>query len=162
MTRVLAENLIGLAFLYCVSYIKPTPTHEKKICCGKKWPKCHFSSNFFFGWFGLGLGSSSVSVLYLYIFPTQQSLVNRKHPITGVRSNQDLIWCVKIAVYMGFNVYGGSWLLWLPVKNSVFAENVVGFRFLVVCSLYRNQSRTVHWKNCLPWGKDVAQMPLST
>ena len=30
------------------------------------------------------------------------------HTITGVRSNQDLIWCVKIEVYMGFNVYGGS------------------------------------------------------
>ena len=28
--------------------------------------------------------------------------------ITGVRSNQDLIWNVKIGLYMGFNVYGLS------------------------------------------------------
>ena len=28
--------------------------------------------------------------------------------ITGVRSNQDLIWYVKIGLYMDFNVYGGS------------------------------------------------------
>ena len=28
--------------------------------------------------------------------------------ITGGRSNQDLIWYVKIGLYMDFNVYGGS------------------------------------------------------
>ena len=27
---------------------------------------------------------------------------------TGVRSNQDLIWCVKIGVYMGFSLRRGS------------------------------------------------------
>ena len=40
--RVLAENLVGLGFLWSVSYIKPIPTHKKNICCGTKWPKCHF------------------------------------------------------------------------------------------------------------------------
>ena len=38
---------------------------------------------------------------------------------TGVRSKQDLVWCVKIGVCMGFNVYGGSWLLWLPVISII-------------------------------------------
>ena len=30
------EFLVGLGFLQSVSYIKPIPTHEKIICCGKK------------------------------------------------------------------------------------------------------------------------------
>ena len=30
VTRVLAENLVGLGFLQPVSYIKSIPTHEKK------------------------------------------------------------------------------------------------------------------------------------
>ena len=33
--------------------------------------------------------------------------------LVGVRSNQDLLWCVKIGVYMGFGIHRGSWLLWL-------------------------------------------------
>ena len=35
------------------------------------------------------------------------------HPnsITGAHSNQDLVWCVKIGVYMGFWVHRGSSLL---------------------------------------------------
>ena len=51
---------------------------------------------------------------------------------TGVRSNQDLIWCVKIGVYVGFNVYGGSWLLWLPV-NRVFSDLPNCVRFTKLC-----------------------------
>ena len=34
---------------------------------------------------------------------------------TAVQSNEDLLRCVKIGVYMGFWVYRGSSLLWLPV-----------------------------------------------
>ena len=41
---------------------------------------------------------------HVYVRTGNVSVIN----ITGVRSNQDLIWCVKIGVYMGFNVYGGS------------------------------------------------------
>ena len=35
---------------------------------------------------------------------------NIKNPLffTGVHINQDLIWCVKMGVYMGFWVHGGS------------------------------------------------------
>ena len=49
---------------------------------------------------------------------------------TGVRSNQDLIWCEKIEVYMGFNVYGGSWLLWLPVNIYYCRSMMLGPRVL--------------------------------
>ena len=42
-------------------------------------------------------------------------------PATGVHSNQDLIWWVKIGVHMGFWVHRGSWLLWPPVNSRVFA-----------------------------------------
>ena len=40
---------------------------------------------------------------------------NTWYTITGVHSNQDLIWCVNLEVYMGFCVYRRFWLLWLPV-----------------------------------------------
>ena len=42
---------------------------------------------------------------------------NIKNPLffTGVHINQDLIWCVKMGVYMGFWVHGGSWLICFPV-----------------------------------------------
>ena len=28
-------------FVVCFLY-KPIPTHEKNVCCEKKWPNCHF------------------------------------------------------------------------------------------------------------------------
>ena len=39
----------------------------------------------------------------------------RTDTITGVNINQDLTWCVKTGVYMGFSVHRGSWLLRPPV-----------------------------------------------
>ena len=80
--RVFAKNLIGLGFLWPVSYIKPIPTHEKIFAVGKKkkWPECLVLSYFFLGWVGLGLGSFVGFTIRFTCFPTQQSLVNRKHP----------------------------------------------------------------------------------
>ena len=49
-SSVFAENLVGLGFLYSVSYIKPIPTHEKIIVVGKSGPNATF--HLFF----LGLG----------------------------------------------------------------------------------------------------------
>ena len=49
--------------------------------------------------------------------------------ITGVRNNQNLIWCVKIGVYMGFIVHCGSWLLWPPVIGCL-PKFLVGLGFL--------------------------------
>ena len=37
-------------------------------------------------------------------------------PFTGEQSIQDLEWCVKMGVYIGFWVHRGFWLLWLPVN----------------------------------------------
>ena len=48
--RVFAENLVGLGFLYSVSYINPIPTHEKLFAVGKSGPTT--TSNIIF----LGLG----------------------------------------------------------------------------------------------------------
>ena len=51
----LRRILVGSGFLQSVSYIKPTATKPRKIiCCGKKWPKCHFQPDF--SWVGLALG----------------------------------------------------------------------------------------------------------
>ena len=63
-SSVFAENLVGLGFLYSVSYIKPIPTQEKIFAAGKSGPNATFnllrSILIGLGWVGLGLGSSSV------------------------------------------------------------------------------------------------------
>ena len=59
-SSVFAENLVGLGFLYSVSYIKPIPTQEK-IFAAEKVAQMSLSTEFLLGWVGLGLGSSSVS-----------------------------------------------------------------------------------------------------
>ena len=60
---VFAENLVGLGFLYSVSYVKSTPTHEKLFAHRevKSGPSATFLTSFFLGWVGLGLGGPSVS-----------------------------------------------------------------------------------------------------
>ena len=48
-SRVLAENLVGLGFLY--KYIKSIPTHEKISAVGKNGPNATFNLFFLgFGW----------------------------------------------------------------------------------------------------------------
>ena len=54
--RVFAEDLVGLAFLQSVSYIKPIPTHTRKYLL---WEKVAHMPRFFlpiFSWVGLALG----------------------------------------------------------------------------------------------------------
>ena len=75
-----AENSVGLGFLYSVSYIKPIPTHEKVLAVGKSGPVATFNLIF------LGLGWPWVGefvglIIIMMCFPTQQSLVYRKHRI---------------------------------------------------------------------------------
>ena len=60
VTRVLAENLVGLGFLQPVSYIKSIPTHEKTSAVGKSGPNATFKPNF--SWVGLALGGGVSSV----------------------------------------------------------------------------------------------------
>ena len=50
--------------------------------------------------------------------PTKLS-ANTVFFVTGVHSNQDLAWCVKIGVYMGFWVHRGSWLLCITVSAKI-------------------------------------------
>ena len=51
----LRRILVGLSFLWSVSYIKSIPTQEKVICCGEKSvPNAAFNV-IFLGWGGLGL-----------------------------------------------------------------------------------------------------------
>ena len=69
---MLAENLIGLGFLYSVSYIIPILTHEKLFAVRKKWPKCHFQPTF--SWVGLALGwgiRRFHSNVYMFPNPTE-------------------------------------------------------------------------------------------
>ena len=59
-----ADNFGWVRFLAVYFLYKTDPNARKKtkIAVGKKWgPKCHFLTDFFLGWVGLGLGSSSVS-----------------------------------------------------------------------------------------------------
>ena len=69
------DGFLVVCFLH-----KINPNPRKSICCGKKWPKCHFLTCFFLGWVGLELGSSSVSCWRLYVFQPNINFVNRKHP----------------------------------------------------------------------------------
>ena len=77
--RVFAENLVGLGFLESVSYIEPIPTHENLFAVGKSGPTATFNLIFLglrWPWVG-----EFVGFFIIYIgFPTQQNLVNRKHP----------------------------------------------------------------------------------
>ena len=79
--RVFAENLVGLGFLYSVSYINPIPTHEKLFAGGKSGPNA--TCNLIY----LGLGRPWVGefvgfIIIMFIcFPTQHNLVSRKYPI---------------------------------------------------------------------------------
>ena len=77
---VFADNLVGLGFLQSVSYIKPILSHEKSFAVGKSGRNATFNP-FFLGlgwpWVGEFVG---FIVIFKY-FPTQQNLVNRKHPL---------------------------------------------------------------------------------
>ena len=79
-TRVFAEYFGWVGFLQSVSYIKPILTHEKLFAVGKSRPNTTF--NLFF--LGLGwpwIGEFDGFIIIFVCFPTQQNLVNRKHPI---------------------------------------------------------------------------------
>ena len=68
--------------MYSVSYIKSIPTHEKLFAVGKSGPKCHFLAYFFLGlgWPRVGEFVGFTIICTRLCFPTQQILVNRKHP----------------------------------------------------------------------------------
>ena len=54
--RVFAENLTGFGVLRVCFLYKTNPNPRKKsFCCGKRRPKCHFSTELFSG-VGLALG----------------------------------------------------------------------------------------------------------
>ena len=80
--RVFAENLVGLGFLYSVSYIKSIPAHEKIFAVGKSCPISTLNLIF------LGLGCAWVGEfvgfrIIFTCFPHKQNLVNRKNPNTS-------------------------------------------------------------------------------
>ena len=63
----------------CLRY-KISPNPRKNVCCGKKWPNLPLFNLIFVGrvwpWVGELVGLIIISIC----FPTQQHLVNRKHP----------------------------------------------------------------------------------
>ena len=75
-----------------MSHIKSIPTHEKLLAVGKKkWPEKPLF-HLIFAWVGvvaLGLGCSSVFIKIFACFPTQQNVVNPKHPTEVLSRN----WC---------------------------------------------------------------------
>ena len=90
---------------------RPTQPQEKnRVKSGIFGTLFPYSKSFFMGWDWFYVGNR--------LQETHPSKIVRKHPyFTGVHINQDLIWCVKMGVYMGFWVHGGSWLIWFPVKK---------------------------------------------
>ena len=78
-----ADISVGSVFLVLCLLYRTNPNPRKKyLLIGKSGPKATFNLFFSLGWVGLGLGSSSVSYYVLHIcFPTQQWVVNGKHPI---------------------------------------------------------------------------------
>ena len=78
-TRVFAESLVGLGFMWSVFYIKPMPTHEKIFLLWKKksGPIATFNQIFLgFGW--PWVGEFVGFIITFTCFPTQQNLVYRK------------------------------------------------------------------------------------
>ena len=76
---VFAENLVGIGFLYSVSYIKSIPTHEKLFAVGKSGPIATLNLVLGLGWPWAG---EFVGFIIMFpCFPTQHNLVCRKHPI---------------------------------------------------------------------------------
>ena len=72
--RVFAENLVGLGFLWSVSYIKPIPTHGKMFAVGKSGPNATFKLIFLgLGWPSVGELVGLIIILTRYMFskPTE-------------------------------------------------------------------------------------------
>ena len=83
--RVLAENLVSWVRLVTCFLHEILPTHEKMFAVGKSGPNATFNPVFLglgWSWVGLVLGWEYVVFIEICVcFPTQQILVNRKHPI---------------------------------------------------------------------------------
>ena len=77
--RVCADNLVGLAFLYSISYIKSISTHEKIFAVGKKVAQMPLLTYFFVGLGWPCVGEFDGFIIIFTCFPTQQNSVNRKH-----------------------------------------------------------------------------------
>ena len=73
------DNLVGVGFLYSVSYIKPILTHEKLFAVGKNGPNATFNL-IFIGLDWPWVGEFDGFIIIFTCFPTQQNLVNRIHP----------------------------------------------------------------------------------
>ena len=73
-----AENLVGLSFLYSISYIKSISTHKKIVAAGKSGPNA--TLNLFCLGVGLALGWGARRFHNNIIcLPTQHNSVNRKN-----------------------------------------------------------------------------------
>ena len=60
--------MVGLDFLWSVSYIKPIPTHEKLFAVGKSGLNATFEPNFSWVGLALGWGVRRVHNNILYVF----------------------------------------------------------------------------------------------
>ena len=65
------ENLVELGFLWSVSYIKSTPTHEQNILLWEEVVRMPLITIFFLGWVGLGFGEFVGFIIMFTCFPTE-------------------------------------------------------------------------------------------
>ena len=95
---VFGENLVGLDFLYSVSYINPIPTHEKIFTVQKSGPNATFNLIFLglsWPWVGEFVGF----IITFTCFPAQHSLVYTSQNTLIVRnSHQNNIITVIIII----------------------------------------------------------------
>ena len=74
----------GLSFLVVCFLYKTSPNPRKTIFCGDKVAQMPLST--YFSWVGLGwpcIGGFVGFIIIFLCFPTQQKLVNRKHPVVS-------------------------------------------------------------------------------
>ena len=73
------EHLVGLGFLWSVSWMKSIPTHEKLFAVGKSGQNATLINLIFVGLGWSWVGEFVGFIIIFACFPTQRSLVNRKH-----------------------------------------------------------------------------------
>ena len=93
--RLEVVAVAGLLWISCVFWVR------------RIFP-CFFFSRFYFFFERTRPAASMRQPCLIYLSTSIYGRINLLINIRGVHNNQDLIWCVKIGVYMGFWVHRGS------------------------------------------------------
>ena len=114
-----AENLVQLGFLKSESYMQSIPTHEKLFAVGKSGPNAAFDLIFLglrWPWVGEFVGF----IIAFTCFPTQQNLVNRKHPLSfAITFTGTCLRLYPLKLYTSLpGIYAGRYACYRPLECS--------------------------------------------